>query len=103
MSDPVTRNQLLEEPAHRSFAESGGRWRAYVAATLADHGIFRLAYRNLHTVAPGMMRSNQPYPHQIAQAARAGVRTIINLRGRAVASTRRLEREAVLPHRIKML
>ena len=53
----------------------------YADMLLIDHGIFRLAYVNRHRLGASAWRSAQPAPHQIAAAARLGVRTIINLRG----------------------
>lgn len=48
---------------------------------LVDHGIFRLAYLNLHQLGTSAWRSAQPAPHQLARVARLGVKTIVNLRG----------------------
>ena len=53
----------------------------YADMLLIDHGIFRLVYLNRHRLGASAWRSAQPAPHQIAAAARLGVRTIINLRG----------------------
>lgn len=46
-----------------------------------DFGIARTFFNTRSTVAPGIYRSSHPWPYQIRQAARAGVRTVINLRG----------------------
>jgi uncharacterized protein (TIGR01244 family) len=46
-----------------------------------DYGIVRIAYNNRHRISPDAWRSAQPAPHQIAQLARRGVKTVINLRG----------------------
>lgn len=54
---------------------------AWLDMVFADHGFLRLGYRHWKHVAPGVFRSNQPAPFQIRRAARAGIRTIVNLRG----------------------
>jgi protein tyrosine/serine phosphatase len=60
-----------------------GRLRAWANALVVDHGVLRLLWRNRAWVVPGVLaRSNQPLPWQIAAEARAGIRTVINLRGR---------------------
>ena len=48
---------------------------------LKDHGVLRLAWHNLHQIDAQMWRSNQPTPGRVEQAAKAGIKTIINLRG----------------------
>jgi len=74
------------------------RWqifRAYTTSALVDHGIFRYFYQNFHEIAPGVFRSSQPTPGQLAKAKLLGVRTIINLRGaNESASHYLLERNA---------
>jgi len=60
---------------------------------LADHGIFRLLYLNLHRVTPDYWRSAQPTPSQIRDMARRGVKTIINLRGGREFGSWPLERD----------
>lgn len=49
---------------------------------LVDHGIFRTFYNTRSRVSPRMWRSSQPWPYQLRAAAEAGVKTVINLRGR---------------------
>lgn len=47
-----------------------------------DHGFLRLWWRNLHQIAPGVFRSNQPSDDQLRTLAqRIGLRSILNLRG----------------------
>jgi protein tyrosine/serine phosphatase len=70
------------------------RWiRAWINMVLVDHGIFRLFYLNRHRVTPQFWRAAQPTPGQIRQAARDGVRTIINLRGGREFGSWPLERD----------
>lgn len=65
------------------LATAPGRLRAWANALFVDHGVLRVLWRNRAWVIPGVLaRSNQPLPWQIAWEARAGIRTVINLRGR---------------------
>ena len=65
------------------LSTGAGRLRAWANALVADHGVLRILWRNRAWVVPGLVaRSNQPLPWQIAAEARAGIRTVINLRGR---------------------
>ncbi|MEO1104333.1 MAG: sulfur transferase domain-containing protein, partial [Pseudomonadota bacterium] len=57
------------------------RREAWASLLFADHGVLRLAYRNRHQVTPGLWRSAQPSPGDIAWARKAGIRTIVSLRG----------------------
>lgn len=59
-----------------------------------DHAIFRIIYLNKHALAPDAWRSAQPAPHQIKAAAKAGIKTIINLRGERECGSYWLEQEA---------
>lgn len=70
---------------------------------LVDHGIFRLAYLNLHRLGTDAWRSAQPAPHQIARIAGLGVKTIVNLRGPRWCGSYWLEREACLKHGIRLI
>lgn len=78
----------------RPLTGAGERLRAYTNMVLVDHGIFRLAYLNLHQVSPGFWRAAQPAPHDIRRLARNGIRTIINLRGGREYGSWPLERDA---------
>ncbi|MCJ2034209.1 tyrosine-protein phosphatase [Methylobacterium sp. J-068] len=76
-------------PANRSE-----RLRAWASMLLTDHGLFRLVYLNRHRVGAGRLwRSAQPAPHQIDAMARAGLRTIVCLRGEPEYGSGPLERE----------
>lgn len=49
---------------------------------LVDHGFLRVWWRNLHEIAPGVFRSNQPSGRQLAALQRKiGLRSVLNLRG----------------------
>ena len=61
---------------------------------LKDHGVLRLTWHNLHQIDAQMWRSNQPTPGRVEQAAKAGIKTIINLRGPRSDGGWKLEAEA---------
>ncbi|MGA8197124.1 MAG: tyrosine-protein phosphatase [Acetobacteraceae bacterium] len=62
-----------------------GRALAWLDALVVDHAVFRLAWSNFATVAPGRLyRCNHPTPQRLAALTRRhGLRTLINLRGLA--------------------
>jgi len=66
----------------------------YLDMLLVDHGIFRLAYLNLHRLDSKMWRAAQPAPYQLRSLARKGVRTVVNLRGAHPSSSYVLEQAA---------
>lgn len=70
---------------------------------LVDHGLFRLAYLNLHRLGSNAWRSAQPAPNQIAHIARLGVRTIVNLRGPRWCGSYWLEQQACHRHGIRLV
>lgn len=70
------------------------RLRAYANMVLNDHGIVRLTYLNAHKVGSRFWRAAQPAPHQIAALARkAGIRTVVTLRGGREYGSWPLEKE----------
>lgn len=54
----------------------------YANMLFKDHAFIRMAYRNMHPLDDRMWRAAQPTPGQVEDMAKAGIRTIINLRGR---------------------
>ena len=74
------------------------RARAWTNMLFVDHGIFRLVYQNLSTVSGELSRSAQPSPGQIARFARAGGRSVVNLRGGREHGSWPLERDACRRH-----
>lgn len=58
-----------------------GRLRTVLDYLWTDHAYLRLGFQNAHWISPEMARSNQPWPFQLRRWARAGVRTVVNLRG----------------------
>ena len=53
-------------------ATPGARRRAWIDFHIFDHGALRAIWRNLHEVAPGVWRSNQPSPGQLARLKAQG-------------------------------
>jgi uncharacterized protein (TIGR01244 family) len=73
------------------------RWRRLVAwldLLVRDHGVLRLVYLNRHRVTPELWRSAQPAPHDLAAAARGGIRAVVNLRGGRELGAWPLQKEA---------
>ncbi len=68
-----------------------------------DHHVFRAIYANRHQIAPGVWRSAQPSPAQIAYLARKGIKTIVNLRGVRDCGSYRLQVEACRRHGIRLV
>jgi len=71
-----------------------GRFKTYWDYNWADHAFLRLGFQNAFWLDPDMVRTNPPWPHQLAWWRKAGVRTIINLRGGFDASFYALEKDA---------
>lgn len=75
----------------------------YFDLFFVDHHIFRAVYANRHQIAPGVWRSAQPSPRQIALYARKGIKTIVNLRGERDCGSYRLQVNACRQHGIKLV
>lgn len=71
-----------------------GRRNAHIDMLVFDHGLIRMAWRNMHEVAPGVWRGNQPDPAMVRRLAARGFRSILNLRGETQYGSYLLEREA---------
>jgi len=87
------RRRARQKRWRRPLQSGRDRRQAWASLLLADHGLLRLAYRNRHQVTPGLWRSAQPTPADIAWARRAGIRTVVSLRGDGFGGDL-LEREA---------
>ncbi|GGK52402.1 fused DSP-PTPase phosphatase/NAD kinase-like protein [Salinarimonas ramus] len=70
-----------------------GRLRAWANMVLVDHGVFRLAYLNLHRVTPKLWRAAQPAPPQLARLRAQGLRTVVYLRGGREHGSWQLQKE----------
>jgi protein tyrosine/serine phosphatase len=68
-----------------------------------DHAVLRFIWTSRVEVAPGLYRSNQPLPFQLAREARRGTRSIINLRGQRVCGSYALEAEACRRHGLTLI
>jgi protein tyrosine/serine phosphatase len=68
-----------------------------------DHGFLRAILPNRHRISGKMYRSSQPAPYQIARLARAGLRTIVNLRGWRDCGSYYLELEACRKYGIDLV
>ena len=71
-----------------------GRARAYADYLWNDHAYLRLGFSNAHWISEELVRTNQPWPHQLAAWKARGVKTVINLRGGFDASFHALEKDA---------
>lgn len=68
--------------------------RTYADYLWKDHAYLRLGFQNAHWISEELVRTNQPWPHQLAAWKAKGVKTIVNLRGGFDASFFALERDA---------
>jgi len=76
---------------------------SYLDMLFVDHGIFRLIYSNTHRMSDEAWRSAQPAPHHFRRFAKAGVRTVINLRGERDCGSYWLERRACERYGLKLI
>jgi protein tyrosine/serine phosphatase len=81
----------------------GARRSAAIDMLLFDHGLVRLAWRNLHQIDDGVWRANQPDPGLIRRLAGRGLKSVLNLRGETGWGSYLLEREACLAHGIALV
>jgi protein tyrosine/serine phosphatase len=87
---------MTSRPSPKPFdlTTPAGRGRAYADYLWRDHAYLRLGFSNAHWISDELVRANQPWPHQLATWKKAGIRTVINLRGGFDASFYALERQA---------
>ena len=71
-----------------------GRFKTYADYLWNDHAYLRLGFQNAHWISDELVRTNQPWPHQLAAWKDRGVKTIVNLRGGFDASFHALEKDA---------
>ena len=76
------------------LATAGGRVRTYLDYLWNDHAYLRLGFQNAHWISDELVRTNQPWPHQLAAWKARGVKTVVNLRGGFDASFHALEADA---------
>ena len=87
---------MTSSPARPGFdlTTQRGRSLTYLDYLLNDHAYLRLGFQNAHWISDELVRTNQPWPHQLAAWKARGVRTIVNLRGGFDASFHALEKDA---------
>jgi protein tyrosine/serine phosphatase len=81
-------------------------WRRlglWLHTLFVDHGIFRTFFNTRSRVSDELWRSSQPLPYQIASAKRAGIKTIVNLRGASQNPFYLLEEEACRRHGLTLV
>jgi protein tyrosine/serine phosphatase len=86
----------MSGPPANSFdlSTTGGRLRTYLDYLWNDHAYLRLGFSNAHWISEELVRTNQPWPHQLQAWKDRGVRTVVNLRGGFDASFHALEGDA---------
>jgi protein tyrosine/serine phosphatase len=76
------------------LATPGGRLKTYADYLWNDHAYLRLGFQNAHWISEELVRTNQPWPHQLAAWKDRGIKTVVNLRGGFDASFHALEKDA---------
>ncbi len=76
----ITPRAPLSPPVMPSLS-SGQRLRVWLNSIFIDHAFFRLFYNLRSPVGRTLYRSAHPMPYQIRAAQKAGIQSIINLRG----------------------
>jgi protein tyrosine/serine phosphatase len=86
----------MTAPAPTGFdlSTAVGRTKAYADYLWKDHAYLRLGFSNAHWISEELVRTNQPWPHQLAAWKERGIKTVINLRGGFDASFHALEKDA---------
>src|ERR1700760_4431192 len=87
---------MSAEPARAGFdmTTPKARLRTYLDYLWNDHAYLRLGFQNAHWISEELVRTNQPWPFQLARWKARGVRTVVNLRGRFHESYWALEADA---------
>ncbi len=90
----AARRERREARWNRPIDSARERIRAWLDLLFVDHGVLRLVYLNTHRVTSKFWRSAQPSPRDITGMAKAGLKTIVNLRGGRSHGAWQLERDA---------
>ena len=85
------------------LATAGGRLKTYADYLWNDHAYLRLGFQNAHWISEELVRTNQPWPFQLAWWKKRGIKTVINLRGGFDGSFYALEKDACEKLGIKMV
>ncbi len=87
----MANNHPVANPPRMSAPARIGAW---LNMLFVDHSIFRFFYNTRYLVTPDLYRSSHPMPYQLRAAKRAGVKSVISLRGdEAHIGSNRLEWE----------
>jgi protein tyrosine/serine phosphatase len=86
--------QSVRPPPRFDLSTWSGRAKAYADFVWNDHAWLRLGFQNAHWISDELVRTNQPWPHQLALWKAKGVRTVINLRGGSGGSCQIIEEAA---------
>lgn len=76
--------KLFKKKIHDKPFDTASPWglfSTYMHYLWGDHAYLRLGFTNAHWVGENLVRTNQPWPFQLKWWKKAGVKTIINLRG----------------------
>ncbi len=69
------------------------RRKAQIYMLWFDHEVLRKRWTNLHQIAPGVFRSNQPTFERLKTLKKRGICDIVNLRGKSEAAHYLIEKE----------
>lgn len=58
-----------------------GRFKAWLNMLFVDHSLFRFVYNTRLQVTPELSRCGHPMPYQLRRAKKAGIVTVLSLRG----------------------
>src|ERR1700751_141875 len=96
---------MSAEPVRNGFNLStpAGRRKAYLDYLWNDHAYLRLGFQNAHWISDELVRTNQPWPHQLAAWKAKRIKTVVNLRGGFDASFHALEKDACARHGLEMV
>jgi protein tyrosine/serine phosphatase len=92
-----------DQPRPFDLSSFRGRMRTYWDFLWRDHAVLRLGFRNAHWVSDELVRTNQPWPHQLAAWKARGIRTVISLRGGTEGSHHAIEHAACAKLGLKFL
>ncbi|XXK32358.1 tyrosine-protein phosphatase [Rhodobacteraceae bacterium nBUS_24] len=81
----ATYNVAPDSPENRRKAQIYMLW--------FDHEVLRKRWTNLHQIAPGVFRSNQPTFERLEAIKKLGICDIVNLRGKSEAAHYLIEKE----------
>lgn len=81
LSSRCQNRDMIMDNAAFEIKTKRGRRSARRYHLWVDHEIIRYMWKNFHSVAPGVYRSNHPTKKQLEYYASRGIKTILSLRG----------------------